>query len=104
LGAQLEPLPTIEKINPKKPSFRPSKWPKRLKTAKNSKLPKLRENCFEPVEKGGRPPIFTWINPPSLGRNVLHFIEFLGEREKRLLNLHLDEFLALLEKLCCLDC
>jgi hypothetical protein len=43
----------------KKPSFRPSKWPRKLKTAKNSKLPKLPENCFEPVGKGGWPSIST---------------------------------------------
>jgi hypothetical protein len=74
----------------------------KLKTAKNSKLPKLPENCFEPVGKGGWPPISTWINPPSLGRNGLHCVECPREREKSLLNLHLDELLALLEKLCCL--
>jgi hypothetical protein len=44
---------------PEKPSFRPSKWPRKLKTAKNSKLPKLPENCFERVGKGGWPPIST---------------------------------------------
>jgi hypothetical protein len=38
----------IEKLDPKKTSFRPSKWPQKLKTAKNSKLPKLPENCFVP--------------------------------------------------------
>jgi hypothetical protein len=32
-----------------------------VKTAKNSKLPKLSENCFEPVGKGGWPSISTWI-------------------------------------------
>jgi hypothetical protein len=32
-----------------------------VKTAKNSKLPKLSENCFEPVGKDGWPPISTWI-------------------------------------------
>jgi hypothetical protein len=32
-----------------------------VKTAKNSKLPKLSENCFEPVGKGGWPLISTWI-------------------------------------------
>jgi hypothetical protein len=32
-----------------------------VKTAKNSKLPKLSENCFEPVGRGGWPPISTWI-------------------------------------------
>jgi hypothetical protein len=102
LGAQSEPLAIIEKLDPKKPSFRPSKWPRKLKTAKNSKLPKLPENCFEPVGKGGWPPISTWINPPSLGSNGLHCVEFPGEREKHLLNLNLGELLALLEKLHCL--
>jgi hypothetical protein len=32
-----------------------------VKPAKNSKLPKLPENYFEPVGKGGWPPISTWI-------------------------------------------
>jgi hypothetical protein len=32
-----------------------------VKTAKNSKLPKLPEKCFEPVGKGGWPLISTWI-------------------------------------------
>jgi hypothetical protein len=47
-----------------------------MKTAKNSKFPKLPENCFEPVGKGGWPPIFILINPPSLERNGLHCVEF----------------------------
>jgi hypothetical protein len=51
----------IENLDLEKPSFGPSKWPSKLKTTKNSKLPKLPENCFEPVEKGGWPPISTWI-------------------------------------------
>jgi hypothetical protein len=34
----------------------------KVKTAKNSKLPKLSENYFEPVGKGGWPPISIWIN------------------------------------------
>jgi hypothetical protein len=33
----------------------------KVKTAKNSKLPKLPESCFEPVGKGWWPPISTWI-------------------------------------------
>jgi hypothetical protein len=33
----------------------------KVKTAKNSKLPKLSEKCFEPVGRGGWPPISTWI-------------------------------------------
>jgi hypothetical protein len=61
LGAQSKPLVIIEKIDPKKPSFRPSKWAQKLKNAKNLKLPKLLENCFEPVGKGGWPHISTWI-------------------------------------------
>jgi hypothetical protein len=32
-----------------------------VKIAKNSKLPKTLENCFEPVGKGGWPPISIWI-------------------------------------------
>jgi hypothetical protein len=44
-----------------KTSFRASKWPWKLKTAKNSKLPKLPETCFGPVGEGGWPPISTWI-------------------------------------------
>jgi hypothetical protein len=45
-----------------KTSFRASKWPRKLKTAKNSKLPKLPETCFGPVGEGGWPPISTWIS------------------------------------------
>jgi hypothetical protein len=94
----------IANIFSQKTLFRASKWSRKLKPAKNSKLPKLPENCFEPFGKGGWPPISTWINPPSLGSNGIHCIECPGEREKHLLNLHLGELLALLEKLCCLAC
>jgi hypothetical protein len=55
------PLNIIENLDLKKPSFGPSKWLRKLKPAKNSKLPKLPENSFEPVGKGGWPPISTWI-------------------------------------------
>jgi hypothetical protein len=75
-----------------------------VKTAKNSKLPKLPENCFERVGKGGWPPISTWINPPSLGSNGIHCVEFPGERGKCLLNLNLGELLALLETSRCSVC
>jgi hypothetical protein len=51
----------IENLDLEKHSFRPSKWPRKLKPAKNSKLPKWPENCFEPFRKGGWPPISTWI-------------------------------------------
>jgi hypothetical protein len=61
LGDQLNPLSIIEKLDPEKPSFRPSKWLRKLKIAKKTKLPKFPKNCFEPVGKGGWPPISTWI-------------------------------------------
>jgi len=70
-------LAIIERLYPEKNSFRPSKWPQKLKTAKNSKLPKLPENCFERVGKSGWPPISTSINPPSLGINFNHYVEFI---------------------------
>jgi hypothetical protein len=60
-GGSIMPLTIIENLDLEKPSFRPSKWPRKLKPAKNSKLPKLPESCFEPVGKGGWPPISTWI-------------------------------------------
>jgi hypothetical protein len=49
---------------PKKMLFRASKqlWKfTTRKIAKNSKLSKLLESCFEPDGKGGWPPISTWI-------------------------------------------
>jgi hypothetical protein len=60
-GGSIIPSNIIENLDLKKPSFGPSKWPQKLKTAKNSKLPKLPENCFELVGKGGWPSISTWI-------------------------------------------
>jgi hypothetical protein len=74
-----------------------------VKTAKNSKLPKLSENCFELVGKGGWPPISIWINPPSLGRNGLHCIEVPHQMRKFLLNLASGEPLALVQELPCFD-
>jgi hypothetical protein len=60
-GGSIMPLAIIENLDLEKPSFSPSKWPRKLKPAKNSKLPKWPENCFEPFGKGGWPPISTWI-------------------------------------------
>jgi hypothetical protein len=71
--------------------------------AKNSKLPKLPENCFDPVGKGGWPPISTRINPPSLGSNGIHFIEFPHQMRKFMLNLAPGEPLALVQELPCFD-
>jgi hypothetical protein len=98
------PLVIIENLDIEKPSFGPSKWPRKFKPAKNSKLPKLPENYFEPVGKGRWPLISTCINPPSLGSNGLHCIELSWEREKYLLTLHLGELLALLKTSCCSVC
>jgi hypothetical protein len=70
----------IENLDLEKPSFRPSKWPRKLKPAKNSKLPKLPENCFEPVGKGGWPPISTWISLVRIRRGsriALYYIMVL---------------------------
>jgi hypothetical protein len=50
-GGSIIPSYIIEKLYLEKPSFGPSKWPQKLKTAKNSKLPNLSENCFEPVKR-----------------------------------------------------
>ena len=58
-GGSIIHLVIIEDLYLKKPSFEPSKWLQKLKTAKNSKLPKLPENFFELVRKGGWPPIST---------------------------------------------
>jgi hypothetical protein len=60
-GGSIMPLAIIENLDLEKPSFGPSKWPRKLKPAKNSKLPKLPESHFEPFGKGGWPPISTWI-------------------------------------------
>jgi hypothetical protein len=40
-GGSIMPLDIIENLYLEKPSFRPSKWSRKLKLAKNSKLPKL---------------------------------------------------------------
>jgi hypothetical protein len=48
-------------IFPKKHHLGTQNSPK-VKTAKNTKLPKLLENCFESARKVGWPPISTWIN------------------------------------------
>jgi hypothetical protein len=75
-----------------------------VKTAKNSQLPKLSEKCFEPVGKGGWPPISIWINTPSLGINGLHCIEVPHNmRKKNLLNLALGEPLSLVQELPLFD-
>jgi hypothetical protein len=58
-GGSIMPFAIIENLDLEKPLFRPSKWPQKLKPTKNGKLSKLPKNCFEPIEKGGWPPIST---------------------------------------------
>ena len=58
-GGSIMPLDIIENLDLEKTSFRLSKWPRKLKLAKNSKFPKLPESCFEPVGKSGWPLIST---------------------------------------------
>jgi hypothetical protein len=60
-GGSMMPSSIIENLDLEKPSFGPSKWPQKLKPAKNSKLPKLPESRFEPFGKGGWPLISIWI-------------------------------------------
>jgi hypothetical protein len=57
-GGPIMPFIIIENLNLEKTSFRPSKWPRKFKPTKNSKLSKLPENYFEPFGKGGWPPIY----------------------------------------------
>jgi hypothetical protein len=55
-GGSIMPLTIIEELNPEKPSFRPSKWPrKKLKLLKIVNCQNCQKNCFEPVGKGGWP-------------------------------------------------
>jgi hypothetical protein len=61
LGAQLCLWISLRTSISKNLHLGPSKWPRKLKPAKNSKLPKWPENCFEPFGKGGWPLISTWI-------------------------------------------
>jgi hypothetical protein len=54
-GGSIMPLNIIGNLHLENPSFRPSKWLRKLKPAKNNKLSKLPECCFEPVGKVGWP-------------------------------------------------
>jgi hypothetical protein len=73
-GGSIMPLDIIEKLDPKKPSFRPSKWPRKLKLLKIVNCQNCQKTCFEPVGKGGWPPISTlpslWLDPFSSGCTI----------------------------------
>jgi hypothetical protein len=51
LGAQLEPWTIIEKLDLEKPSFRPSKWPRKLKTAKIVNCQNCQKTVLSELEK-----------------------------------------------------
>jgi hypothetical protein len=76
--------------------FRASKWPRKSGTRK---LGKHCEN--EQVGICGRPPTSIWINPPPLGRNGLHCVEFPHQMRKFMLNLASGKPLALVEESPC---
>jgi hypothetical protein len=82
LGAQSCLSAIIENLDLEKPSFGPSKWPRKLKPAKNSKLPKWPENCFEPFGNGGWPPISTWINEGAWVEAVVVVVSFCSPFEQ----------------------
>jgi hypothetical protein len=48
------------------------------KTVKNSKLPKLPKNCFEPIGKGGWSPISTWITQLQWIYGLIFKLDFQG--------------------------
>jgi hypothetical protein len=72
------------------------------KTRKKT-TPKLKKCQNEPVGIGERPLTSIWINPPPLGRNILHFIEFPHQMRKFLLNLAPCEPVSLVQELPCFD-
>jgi hypothetical protein len=84
---RLVPLAITWAPNPQKMSFRASKRPQKFGTRKTAeKLPRWK-TIFRASGIGGWPPISTWINPPSLGSNGLHCVEFPHQMRKFLLNL-----------------
>jgi hypothetical protein len=89
---------------PKKYCLGPQNDPKSLGPKKLPKNCQGRKLFFEPVGLAGWPPISTRINPPSLGSNGIHCVEFLGDRGKCLLNLNLAKLFSLMEKLRYLAC
>jgi hypothetical protein len=71
----------------------------KVKTAKNSKLPKLPENCFEPVGKGAWPPISIWIKNYMLGERAQRHVSRGGDSHKGSMS---DMTLVLYQ--CCHQC
>jgi hypothetical protein len=64
-GGSMIPLAFIENINPKKPSFRPSKWPRKLKLLKIVYCQNCQKTILSQLEKvGGHRYPFGSILPP----------------------------------------
>jgi hypothetical protein len=87
------PSDIIGNINIENPSFRPSKWLRKLKPAKNNKLSKLPECCFEPVGKAGWPSISRnmisrWKGDPDLCRNTMKYRNTHKRRDAAEIRLH----------------
>ena len=75
-GGPIMPSAITENLDLEKTSFRPSKWPRKWKPAKNSKLPKWPKNCFEPFGKGGWSPISTWIIKPLATKHPWDWLSY----------------------------
>jgi hypothetical protein len=52
-GGSIMPSAIIEKIGPEKPSFRPSKWPRKLKLLKIVNCQNCQKNVLSQLEKVG---------------------------------------------------
>jgi hypothetical protein len=52
-GGSIMPLDIIENLYLEKPSFGPSKWPRKLKTTKNSKFQNFQKTLLSQLEKVG---------------------------------------------------
>jgi hypothetical protein len=52
-GGSIGPLVIIEKIDPEKPSFRPSKWPRKLKLLKIVNFQNCQKTVLSQLEEVG---------------------------------------------------
>jgi hypothetical protein len=52
-GGSIMPLAIIEKFDPEKPSFRPSKWPRKLKLLKLVNFQNCQKTVLSQLEKVG---------------------------------------------------
>jgi hypothetical protein len=82
--------------------LRTSKQPQKFRTRKARKIIIKMKNACESIGIGGWTPISTRINPPPLGRNGIHCVEFPHQIGKFLLNLAQGKPLALVQELALL--